>query len=252
MKRNSCKLVAGVLLMSALTCLAAKREDVDLSVWRINGTAVSATAAQLNTLGPLSSLVLTNVTQDTGAVTATAVVTPQAPGAVTPTITVTAQRPGAQTPTITVTPQAPATVTPTITVTKETGAVTASGANSLVTITNYFNPVQETVSLTDTNGVTALVVTNVTWSTAVYTVATNGVIVVSVVGGDAVMTNATAVSSALPDFITNMTAVSSALLDYPTNATASCSALPNFPTNATVAVTVTGGDAVVTNITVQR
>jgi len=42
------------------------------------------------------------------------------------------------------------------------------------------------------------------------------------------------------------------LLDYPTNATATCSALVNYATNATVAVTVTGGDAVVTNITVQR
>ena len=195
---------------------------------------------------------VTNVTKQTGAVTATAVVTPQAPGAVTPTITVMPQRPGAQTPTITVMPQAPSTVTPTITVAKEVGAVTASGANSLVTITNYFNPVQETVSLTDTNGVTALVVTNITWSTAVYTMATNGVVVVSVTGGDAVMTNATAASSALPDFITNATAVSSALLDYLTNATASCSALPNFATNATAVISVVGGGAVVTNITVQR
>jgi hypothetical protein len=110
------------------------------------------------------------------------------------------------TATAAVTPQAPATVTPTITVTPQTGAVTASGANNLVTITNYFNPVQETVSLTDTNGVTALVVTNITWSTAVYSFATNGVVVVTVTGGDAVMTNATAASSALPNFATNATA----------------------------------------------
>jgi len=187
------------------------------------------------------------ITKQTGAVTATAAVTPQAPSAVTPTITVMAQRPGAQTPTITVMPLAPATVTPTITVTKEVGAVTASGANSLVTFTNYFNPVTETVSMTDTNGVTALMVTNITWSTAVYTMATNGVVAVTVTGGGAVMTNATAESSALPDFITNATAVSSALLDYPTNATAACSALPLFATNAMAAVTVVGGDAVMTN-----
>ncbi len=189
-------------------------------------------------------------TKQTGVVTATAVVTPQAPDVVTPTITVTAQRPGAQTPTITVTPQAPATVTPTITVTPQTGAVTASGGNNLVTITNYFNPVQETVSLTDTNGVTAIVVTNITWSTAVYSFATNGIVIVTVTGGDAVMTNATAASSALPDFITNVTAVSSALLDYPTNVTAVSSALPKFATNATTAVTIVGGDAVVTNVTI--
>jgi hypothetical protein len=186
----------------------------------------------------------------TGAITAATTITPQAPSAVTPTITVTAQRPGAQTPTITVTPLAPATVTPTITVTKEVGAVTASGANSLVTFTNYFNPVTETVSMTDTNGVTALMVTNITWSTADYTMATNGVVAVTVTGGGAVMTNATAASSALPDFITNATAVSSALLDYPTNATAACSALPLFATNATAATAITGGGAVVTNGTI--
>jgi uncharacterized protein YdeI (BOF family) len=80
----------------------------------------------------------------------------------------------------------------TVTVSKQTGAITASGANDLVTFTNYFNPVNQTVSLTDTNGVTALVVTNVSWSTAVYTVATNGVVSVNVTGGSAVVTNATA------------------------------------------------------------
>ncbi len=214
-------------------------------------TNLEMTTTGLKNVKLQSGTLTTNVVKQTGAVTATAVVTPQAPSAVTPTITVTAQRPGAQTPTITVTPLAPSTVTPTITVTKETGAVTASGANSLVTFTNYFNPVTETVSMTDTNGVTALMVTNITWSTAVYTMATNGVVVVSVTGGGAVMTNATAASSALPDFITNATAVSSALLDYPTNATAACSALPLFATNATAAVTVVGGDAVMTNIVVQ-
>ena len=51
----------------------------------------------------------------------------------------------------------------------------------------------ETISLTDTNGVTALVVTNVTWSTAAYGFATNAVVVVTITGGDAVMTNLTVV-----------------------------------------------------------
>jgi len=148
-------------------------------------------------------------------VTATAAITPQAPGAVTPTITVTAQRPGAQTPTITVTPQAPSTVTPTITVTPQTTTVTSQTTPVLQmgTFTNVYLDV--------TNVYTA--VTGVTFTATAVTV----------------MTNATAASSALPDFITNATAVSSALLDYPTNAIASCSALPNFATNATAAVTVT-------------
>jgi hypothetical protein len=39
---------------------------------------------------------------------------------------------------------------------------------------------------------------------------------------------------------------------YVSAVSAACSALPVFATNATVAVTVAGGDAVVTNITVQR
>ena len=105
----------------------------------------------------------TNVVRQAGAVTATAVVTPQAPGAVTPTITVT----------------------------KQIGAITLD-------ITAQYG---------DTNGLYASI-TNIT---------------IQVIGGDAVMTNATATSSALPD----------------------------FATNATAAVTVIGGDAVMTNIVVQ-
>ena len=59
-----------------------------------------------------------------------------------------------------------------ITVTSETGAITATGTVTLV---------KQTVSLTDTNGVTALVVTNVT-----------GTVTINVIGGGAVVTNATA------------------------------------------------------------
>jgi len=127
--------------------------------WAIKGTKVgssatelnildgiTATTAQLNTLGPLSALVVTNVTKSTGAVTATSALTMHRPGAVTPTITMT--------------------------------LFTASLTNVVDGVTNVF----------------------------------------------LVVTNATAASSALPD----------------------------FPTNATAEVTVVGGAAVVTNITVQR
>jgi len=49
MKKINCRmLVAGVLLASVLTSFAAKREDVDFSVWRINGVQVTPTAAELN------------------------------------------------------------------------------------------------------------------------------------------------------------------------------------------------------------
>jgi hypothetical protein len=179
-----------------------------------------------------------------------AVITPQAPSAVTPTITVT--------------PQAPSAVTPTITVTKETGAVTASGANNLVTPTATVTPQVVTPTATPTLQVgqfgisltletyqltndTALVITNVilnvanavtnltvavtpdlmTNATCAITpdLASNSVVAVSVTGGGAVMTNATAASSALPLFATNATATSSTL--------------PLFATNATAAVTVT-------------
>lgn len=51
MKMRECKLfVMGVLLASVLASYAAKREDVDLSQWSVNGTRVTATAAQLNQL----------------------------------------------------------------------------------------------------------------------------------------------------------------------------------------------------------
>lgn len=62
MKKKGCKLVAGVLFLSALTCFAAKREDVDLYQWSIRGTRVTATAAQLNTAGSVAAYPLvTNV-----------------------------------------------------------------------------------------------------------------------------------------------------------------------------------------------
>jgi hypothetical protein len=186
-----------------------------------------------------TGLALTNATVAT-------TITPQAPSAVTPTISVTPQAPSAVTPTITLTPatgnavssiglvdEAPAAVTPTITVTKQFGAVTA---------TAVITP--QTVSLTDTNGVTAIVWTNATCA-------------VTIVGGDAVMTNATAACSELPAFLTNTvlsyssdiaawtnaTAASSELPLFATNATATCSALPLFATNATAASTVTPATA---------
>ena len=176
------------------------------------------------------------VTKETGAVTASG-----ANNLVTPTATVTAQRPGAQ--------------TPTITVTKETAAVTAAGANNLVTPTATVTAQRPgaqtptiTVTVLTTAGYDATgaaitnaagevigIVTSVTATcsalldymtnaTCAITpdLASNAVVAVAVTGGGAVMTNATAASSAL--------------LDYPTNATATCSALPDFATNATAAV----------------
>jgi len=63
MKKNCGLLVAGILLASTLASFAAKREDVDFSVWRINGTRVTATAAQLNTAGTVAAYPLvTNTT----------------------------------------------------------------------------------------------------------------------------------------------------------------------------------------------
>lgn len=204
-------------------------------IWRSRAQeTLSAYETAINAISAAGSV--TNVTKQTGAVTATAVVTPQAPGAVTPTITVTAQRPGAQ--------------TPTITVTKETGAITATATPTLqspgvqtptITVTIYATTIYDSTGAACTNaaGEVAGVVTGATATcSALPDFPTNMTVAVSIVGGDAVMTNATAASSAL--------------LDYPTNATAICSALPNFATNATAAVTVIGGDAVVTNITVQR
>jgi len=205
----------GIFLLSVGLALSGMAANTNVAVW--TGTESAPTACVHDDggivgvyfVGSIKSAAGNGLAWTNG--TAATVVTPQAPSAVTPTITVTAQRPGAQ--------------TPTITVTKETGAVTASGANDRVTITNYYNPVNETVSLTDTNGITAIVVTNVTWSTTAYSFATNAVVSVTVTGGDAVMTNATAASSAL--------------LDYPTNATAASSALPLFATNATAVTTIT-------------
>jgi hypothetical protein len=191
------------------------------------------TDGRWNYWGRVTAISSSTVTKQTGAVTATAVVTPQAPGAVTPTITVTVQRPGAQTPTITVTPQAPSTVTPTITVTPQTpGVQTPTITISVLGTTGYDST---GAAITNAAGETLVWITNVTATCSAL---------------PDFATNATASSSVLPDFITNATAVSSALLDYPTNATAACSALPNFATNATAAVMVVGGGLVMTNATV--
>ena len=147
-------------------------------------------------------------------VTATAAVTPQAPGAVTPTITLTPQT-GNAVSSIGLVDEAPSAVTPTITITKQVGTITA---------TAVITP--QTVSLTDTNGVTAIVWTNATCA-------------VTIVGGDAVMTNATAASSELPLFLTNtVLSYANEVLAW-TNATAASTALPLFATNATAVITVT-------------
>jgi hypothetical protein len=151
-------------------------------------------------------------------------------------ITVTKQT-GVITAGTTITPQAPSAVTPTITVTKETGAVTASGANNLVTPTATLTPatgnfvISLTLQTYQLTNDTALVVTNVVVTTAsAWTNATagitpdlasNAVVLVSVTGGAAVMTNATASSSTLP----------------------------LFATNATASTSITGGGAVMTNAT---
>ena len=52
------------LLLAGLTLAvcAAPREDVDLTVWRINGIEVTATADQLNTLGTAGNIALANLT----------------------------------------------------------------------------------------------------------------------------------------------------------------------------------------------
>jgi hypothetical protein len=130
------------------------------------------------------------VTKQTGAVTATAVVTPQAPTTVTPTITLTPET-GAITATATPTLQAPGAQTPTITVTiQATTIYDATGA-----------------ACTNAAGEVVGVVTGATATcSALPNFPTNLTIAVSVVGGGAVWTNATAACSALPDFATNATA----------------------------------------------
>ena len=49
-----------------------------------------------------------------------------------------------------------------------------------------------------------------------------------------------------------VTNAAGATLVWITNVTATCSALPNFATNATAAVTIVGGGAVVTNVTLSN
>lgn len=192
---SSATVTAGSLSVSTNATATATVTASSLSV------STNATATATVTAGSLS--VSTNAT-------ATVAMTPQAPGAVTPTITVTAQRPGAQTPTITVTP--------------ETGAVTASGVNNLitptVTVTIYTTTGYDSLGLAISNaaGETLAIMTNAT-ATCSPDLASNAVVVVTVTGGGAVMTNATAVSSALLDYATNATAVSSALPDFATNST---------------------------------
>jgi hypothetical protein len=82
-----------------------------------------------------------------------------------------------------------------LTVTKQTVAITASGANSRITFTNYYNPVVQSATVTNIYLLTTNVayeVTNITWSTAVYTVASNAVVAVTVTDGGNVLTNVTA------------------------------------------------------------
>lgn len=62
MKMRKCMLfVTGALVASVLASYAAKREDVDLSQWSVNGTRVTATAAQLNQLAKNDGGSLTNL-----------------------------------------------------------------------------------------------------------------------------------------------------------------------------------------------
>lgn len=168
--------IVGLLVAGATVCSAAKYEQLNVGELSLDGTKVTATAAQLNTLGPLSSLVLTNVTKSTGAVTATAVVTPQAPSAVTPTITVTAQRPGAQTPTITVTIQA-------TTIYDATGAACTNAAGEVVGVVTGATAVCSALLDYPTNATAAC--------SELPLFATNATAAITVVGGDAVVTNIT-------------------------------------------------------------
>ena len=176
MQKQKRFMVSAVVGLLAVACFAAKYEQLNVGELSLDGTKVTATAAQLNTLGPKSATVVTNVTKSTGAVTATATVTPQAPGAVTPTITVTAQRPGAVTPTITISVQG-------TTGYDSTGAaITNAAGETLVWITNV---TATCLALPD-------FVTNAIASCSVLPdFITNATAAVTVVGGDAVVTNIT-------------------------------------------------------------
>ena len=110
---------------------------------------------------------------------------------------------GAVTATAVVTPQAPATVTPTISITIN-GDVLYDSTGA---------------ACTNSAGVASISVTSVTATcSALPDFVTNATVAVSIVGGDAVMTNAT------------------------------CAITPDLASNGVVAVSVTGGDAVVTNV----
>ncbi len=170
-------------------------------------------------------------------------ITPQAPSAHTPTITVTKQTgavtaSGANnlvTPTAIITPQ---TVTPTATPTLQTGAITASGANNLVTPTITVTIQTATgydstgAAITNAAGESMLLMTNAT-ATCSPDLASNAVVVVSVTGGGAVMTNLSI--AVTPDLMTNAT----------------CAITPDLSSNSVVAVSITGGSAVMTNATAE-
>ncbi len=140
------------------------------------------------------------------------------------------------------------------TVTKQTGAVTASGANNLVTptatITKQTGAVTATATPTlQTPGAQTPTITVTVQATTIYdstgAACTNGA--GEVVG---VVTGATATSSALPDFPTNLTIAVSVVGGDAVMTNATCTITPDLASNSVVAVTVTGGSAVMTNATI--
>lgn len=169
-----------------------------------------------------------------------------------------------------------------VTVTKQTGAVTASGVNNLVTPTATITKqtgavtatavvtpqapttVTPTITLTPETGAITATATPTLQSpgaqTPTITVTIQATTIYDATGAACtnaagevvgVVTGATATCSALPNFPTNLTIAVSVVGGGAvwTNATAACSALPDFATNATAAITVIGGDAVMTNAT---
>lgn len=140
------------------------------------------------------------------------------------------------------------------TVTKQTGAVTASGVNNLVTptatITKQTGAVTATATPTlQTPGAQTPTITVTVQATTIYdstgAACTNGA--GEVVG---VVTGATATSSALPDFPTNLTIAVSVVGGDAVMTNATCTITPDLASNSVVAVTVTGGSAVMTNATI--
>lgn len=79
------------------------------------------------------------------------------------------------------------------TITKQTGAVTATAAVTAEVDAFVKTITLQTVSLTDTNGVTGLCVTGLVLTTG--SAYTNASVAVTVVGGGAVVTNATAATT---------------------------------------------------------